>query len=208
MCPLCHNTSVKEYCTSGGILFLQCEACVLVFKDSSQYPSAENEKKRYLQHQNNINDTNYQNFVAPIVTRIFQQQPLTARGLDFGAGPGPVIAKLLTDKGFSITLFDPYFYPEKECLSTTYDFIICSEVMEHFHTPNKEFKLLRKLLKSNGKLYCMTQLLPKKEDFNHWYYKNDSTHVVFYSERNIQWIKENIGFSSVTIEGNVLIFTK
>ncbi|GHC54312.1 methyltransferase [Ulvibacter litoralis] len=180
--------------------------CDLVFKHSSHFPSTEAEKKRYLQHQNDVNDTNYQDFVAPIVTRIFQQQPQTAIGLDFGAGPGPVIAKLLKDKGYSITLYDPFFYPEKESLHATYDFIICSEVMEHFSSPNKEFKLLRNLLKPNGKLYCMTQLLPKKENFGNWYYKNDSTHVVFYSERNLTWIKEHMDFSSLTVEGNVVVF--
>lgn len=208
MCPLCHNTSIQEFCTIGDILFLQCKECDLVFKHASHLPTAENEKKRYLQHENNVEDPHYQHFVTPIVTRIIQQQAKTSTGLDFGAGPGPVIAKLLKDKGYSIVLYDPFFYPENGPLNTTYDFIICSEVMEHFHAPAKEFKLLQKLLKPNGKLYCMTQLLPKKEEFNRWYYKNDRTHVVFYSEKNLQWIKDKIGFSSLTIKGNVLVFTK
>ena len=80
--------------------------------------------------------------------------------------------------------------------SAVNDFIICCEVIEHFHSPSSEFALLRKLLKPGGSLLCMTHLLPKKTAFRNWYYKNDPTHVIFYSEENIQWIKSNFNFES------------
>jgi len=205
-CPLCHTQSSVEYGTTGKVLFLKCHECALVFKSIEFFPSEEKEKSRYLLHKNDVNDSKYQKFVAPIVSAISKQYSTQSIGLDFGAGSGPVAAKLLKDKGYSIAFYDPFFYPNKEVLLTTYDFIICCEVMEHFHEPKKEFELLRKLLKPKGRLYCMTQLLPTPAKFKDWNYKNDPTHVVFYSEENLTWIKEHFDFSEVNIENRLIIF--
>ena len=207
-CPLCCNTRIKEYCKHAGILFLTCPTCELVFKDPSHFPSREKEKERYLLHENDVDDKNYQRFVAPVVNSILESESIKARGLDFGAGSGPVITKLLRDKSYSINLYDPFFYPDKKTLSSEYDFIVCCEVMEHFHNPSNEFDLLQKLLFPGGRLYCMTELLPEKEDFEAWYYKNDPTHVVFYSEKNLNWIKSNLGFTKIVVYGRLVIFTK
>jgi SAM-dependent methyltransferase len=207
-CPLCCNTHIKAYCKHDGVQFLSCPSCELVFKDLSHLPSLEKEKERYLLHENDVEDKNYQRFVAPIVSSILDSHPKKARGLDFGAGSGPVIAKLLRDKNYSINLYDPFFYPDTTVLASTYDFIVCCEVMEHFHNPSQEFELLQKLLLPGGKLYCMTELLPKQEFFEAWYYKNDPTHVIFYSEKNLNWIKNHIGFTDITIDGRLILFTK
>ena len=205
-CPLCLNTSLNEFDTIAGIIYLQCVSCKSVFKHFENYPSLEEEKERYLLHDNDITNVGYQAFVQPIVQHILKSKPNSAIGLDFGAGTGPVISEILKAEGYNISLYDPFFYPEKEVLNNTYDFIICCEVIEHFHSPNSEFGLLRKLLKPGGSLFCMTHLLPEKEDFRNWYYKNDPTHVIFYSEENIQWIKSNFYFSEVKIEDRLIVF--
>lgn len=49
-------------------------------------------------HENDINDPGYRAFVAPVVDRISSDRTPKHFGLDFGAGPGPVIAKLLSDR--------------------------------------------------------------------------------------------------------------
>ena len=207
-CPLCHSLSIKEYEQVGKINFMTCAECFLVFKAPQFYPSQHKEKSRYLLHENDVNDINYQRFVDPIVSAISKQYPPSSTGLDYGAGPGPVATKLLNDKGYSIALYDPFFHPNIEVLNIKYDFIICCEVIEHFHKPKKEFELLRKLLKPNGSLYCMTKLLPEKSEFKNWNYKNDLTHVVFYSEKNLQWIKEHYSFSEVNIENRLVVFKR
>ena len=162
-CPLCHSESNKEFGIKSRTFFLKCDHCSLVFKSPEFYPSQEKEKARYLLHENDVENLNYQQFVSPIVEVIIKDKTSIAKGLDFGAGSGPVIAKLLIDKGYHISLYDPFFHPNKSVLSKKYDFIICCEVIEHFHQPFKEFELMRKLLKHKGSLYCMTQLLPKKK---------------------------------------------
>jgi SAM-dependent methyltransferase len=206
LCPLCKSDLTNEYCKSDEVLFLHCDNCGLVFKHSNFFPSLEYEKKRYLLHQNDVEDKKYQKFVSPIVEIIKKQKSPKSKGLDFGAGPGPVITKLLCDNGYSVSLYDPFFYPDKSVLTTSYDFIICCEVMEHFRHPSSEFKLLRKLLKPKGTLYCMTQLIPKETAFENWYYQRDPTHLVFYSVQNIDWIKKQFGFSRVIIDNRLIIF--
>jgi len=205
-CPLCLDTYLNEYETIADIVYLQCANCKSVFKHFEHYPALEAEKKRYLLHDNDITSEGYQAFVKPIVKRILKSRPNTSLGLDFGAGTGPVITEMLKSDGYNISLYDPFFYPEKEVLETTYDFIICCEVIEHFHSPNNEFGLLRKLLNPGGSLLCMTHLLPKRNGFRSWYYKNDPTHVIFYSEDSIQWIKANFNFSEVKIEDRLIVF--
>jgi SAM-dependent methyltransferase len=205
-CPLCLNTSLNEFDTIAGIIFLQCANCKSVFKHFENYPTLKAEKERYLLHDNDITSKGYQVFVQPIVQHILKSKPNSAIGLDFGAGTGPVIAEILKAEGYNISLYDPFFYPEKKVLNNTYDFIICCEVIEHFHSPNSEFGLLRKLLKPEGSLLCMTHLLPQKDGFKSWYYKNDPTHVIFYSEDNIQWVKSNFNFSEVKIEDRLIVF--
>ena len=205
-CPLCSNTFLIEFENIAGILYLECITCKSVFKHSSNFPTPEAEKARYLLHNNDINNKGYKSFVQPIVQEILRSQPKTAVGLDFGAGTGPVISQILKEKGYVISLYDPFFFNEKEALNKTYDFIICCEVIEHFHAPHNEFTLLKKLLKPGGSIFCMTHLLPKKDDFKNWYYKNDPTHVIFYSKETVQWIKSNFLFSQVKIEDRLIVF--
>jgi len=76
--------------------------------------------------------------------------------------------------------------------------------MEHFHSPAKEFRLLKDMLNPNGTLYCMTHLYNPDTPFDDWYYKNDPTHVFFYQKKAIEWIKENFEFSSASITGRLI----
>lgn len=205
-CLLCQHTFTGQYLASEEFSFFECPNCGIVFKSPSIFLNRTEEKKRYLKHENRVDDEGYRAFVSPVVEHILANFDPAKKGLDFGAGPGPVVAKMLNEKGYKVDLYDPFFYPNKDALHNTYDFIFCCEVIEHFHSPASEFKLLRKLLNSKGSLICMTHLLPKKESFSDWYYKNDSTHVVFYSEKSIQWIKENFGFSQVSIDDRLIVF--
>ena len=51
---------------------------------------------------------------------------------------------------YLIDLYDPFFFPNKEIFSKTYDFITCTETAEHFFNPKKEFDLINTLLKKDG----------------------------------------------------------
>lgn len=73
------------------------------------------------------------------------------------------------------------------------------EVIEHFHTPDREFQRLKDLLQKNGTLYLKTALMDEVPSFLDWRYKNDPTHVFFYHSKTLEWIKEIYHFSLLEI---------
>lgn len=114
------------------------------------------------------------------------------KGLDYGSGPRPVLAMMLKEKGFSCDVYDPLFQPDPAKLERSYDFITCTEVVEHFHEPLAEFNRLFGLLKEDGELAVMTQLRPA-EGFERWWYARDPTHMSFYSGKTMAWIAGRFG---------------
>ncbi|MEW7280790.1 methyltransferase domain-containing protein [Aquimarina sp. 2201CG1-2-11] len=91
--------------------------------------------------------------------------------------------------GMILLHMPPIFVQTKTFLKKRYVYIVCFEVMEHFYNPAKEFGLLKSLLLPNGTLYCKTKLYNSMINFTTWWYKNDPTHVFFYSNSTLLWIK-------------------
>jgi len=166
----------------------------------------EDEKLRYETHNNDVFDIRYQNFVSPITKEILDNFSEDHSGLDFGAGTGPVISKVLKDNNFKIKAYDPFFHKNPKFLDEKYNYIACCEVIEHFYNPKKEFKLLKKILLKGGRLYCMTEIYDESIDFSSWYYKNDPSHVFIYHKKTIAWIKNKFRFSDVNINGRLITF--
>jgi SAM-dependent methyltransferase len=177
-----------------------------LFVEDNALPSQHEERERYLEHNNDVNDVRYQRFVKPITSAVQNDFSSSSAGLDFGGGTGPVITKILTDKGFNIEDYDPFFNYRPELLEKKYDYIACCEVMEHFFKPLEEFILLRKLLKPGGKLYCMTSLYRHGIYFKGWKYKDDPTHVFFYHRKALEYIQHEVGFTSLSVHKKLIIF--
>jgi len=202
-CPLCHTTLTKIFHQD----YYVCDKCSGIVKDETKLLSAENEKNRYLKHENDVNDSGYQNFTAPITNAVLSDFRKDHIGLDFGAGPSSVISKILKDNHYNILEYDPFFHPDKNLLNQKYDYIVCCEVMEHFYNPAEEFRLLKSLLKPYGKLYCMTHLYDRTINFEKWYYRNDATHVFIYQQAAIEFIQKEFRFSNVEIDKRLIIFS-
>jgi len=202
-CPLCEGESTVFY-QHKTRLYHQCKTCKGIFVDPSLIPDSIHEKSRYEEHQNDVNDEGYQKFVSPITNAILNNYSPLDKGLDFGAGTGPVIAKILREQDYQIALYDPFFHYFPNLLNQTYDYIACCEVIEHFHFPAKEFDLLKSLLRKGGTLYCMTDIYDNSIDFHQWYYKNDITHVFIYQKETLEWIKETYGFLKLTVKDRLV----
>lgn len=206
-CPLCHATATV-FCTKPKHLFYKCSQCDGIFRPKHTYFDRDTEKQHYEQHENDVNDLGYQNFVWPIVEAIIKDFTTTHKGLDFGSGTGPVISKLLTEKDYSVVNYDLFFENIPERLLQQYDFISCCEVMEHFHHPLQEFELLHSLLLPHGKLYCKTEIYRYQTPFENWYYKNDLTHVFLYQEATLHWLQKKLQFKKVEIRDKIIVFEK
>jgi len=204
ICPLCSSYGEDFYSEE----FQKCPECKSIFRCPEYFLSPEDEKSRYEEHNNDVYDIKYQNFVSPIVEAIQKNHANTEIGLDFWAGTGPVISHLLWKKWFQMYLYDPFFHNSPELLEKKYDFIIACEVIEHFHNPKQEFELLYKLLSPNGKLYLMTDIYSSEVDFWKWYYKNDPTHVFFYSIETFSRIQNMCAWKKWTLNKRLVILEK
>ena len=206
-CPLCNSASTL-FCEKPKHLFYKCDTCDGIFRPTHTFLTAEAEKEHYEKHNNDVFDERYQAFVSPIVNAVLHDFTAEAKGLDFGSGTGPVIAKMLTDKGYQVQNYDLFFANDVALLNQKYDYVSCCEVMEHFHQPYKEFELLKSLLLPKGKLYCKTEVFNNQKPFENWYYKDDFTHVFIYQHKTLEWIKTKFHFSNLVIKEKLIVFEK
>lgn len=202
-CPLCSSYGEQFYKDE----FLICPKCKGIFKNPELLLDEAKEKERYELHSDDASDFGYQQFVSPIVKSVVRDFKITDSGLDFGSGNSKIVATVLQNESYNVKVYDPYFAPIEENLEKKYDYITTCEVIEHFNNPQKEFTLLRSLLKEGGKLYCMTHLHDESIDFSKWYYKNDPTHIFIYQAKTVEFIKNHFGFSDATIEKRLIVWS-
>lgn len=191
LCPICHKNKEETFFVKKKkqASYYCCDSCDFVFLSTKDYLNEENEFEHYKKHDNQVEDPRYQEFVMPLVDMIQKWTSKEEIALDYGCGPGPVIQHLLEKKGYyQIFLYDLFFKKDEALLERTYDFIILSEVAEHFQKPMESFRSLKKLLKPEGKIFIMTALLDGVKDFASWHYHRDPTHVSFYSIKTFQEI--------------------
>ena len=206
-CPLCGASDVPLEQT-GRYSYGHCPQCLGIFMDRHDLLDSTAEKRQYLTHENDVNDPGYRNFVRSFVDVITASEPVDAHGLDYGAGPGPVVAVMLREAGYRVNLWDPFFHADDEALESRYDFLFACEVIEHFYRPAESFRHMKSLLTDRGTLYCRTQLIPEDRPFSSWGYRNEETHVFFYHETSIAWIARNILNSRYTIHNrNIVSFS-
>lgn len=196
----------EDFTIIRGREYHRCPTCGGIFLDPSLHPTHDEERDRYQKHQNDVDDPGYRAFVSPLVDAVCKDNGPDDPGLDFGCGKVPIVSFLLKERGYDVWSYDPFFKNDPDLLGRRYGYIASSEVIEHFHDPAKEFGLLRSILMEGGGLYCSTSIYSDSIDFNKWYYKEDPTHVFFYSARTMHWIKEAFSFSEVEIRGPLTIF--
>jgi SAM-dependent methyltransferase len=183
--------------------YWHCKVCELRFLDTALRLKSEAEKARYDTHQND--NQGYENFLAPLFEQLSSRLAPGAQGLDFGAGPAPTLARLFRRHGFTVEPYDPFYCPNLEALERTYDFVVSSEVVEHFYDPSKEFRRIYNLLKPGAWLGIMTEVYLPRIDFAHWPYRRDPTHVVFYARETFQWLAEHFAFINLTYVGERIV---
>lgn len=208
-CTLCNAELHSHFYQDKQRRYFQCRNCALIFADPATWLLPDAEKRIYEQHQNSPEDQGYRQFLErlahPLAERL-GKQPL--EGLDFGSGPGPTLHIMLEAMGHSIAIYDPYFAPDAYVLEKHYDFVTCTEAMEHFYTPAKEWQLMLGLIKPGGWLGIMTQLSTGTETFPQWHYKNDPTHVSFFSRATFLYLAETCQLGIEFFGNNVIIMRK
>lgn len=194
-CIVCENLSAFFFVRVGDLSYVRCTICRAIYLDEQHRLSVEEEYARYCQHQNDPHDPAYRRFLSKLSDPLLKKLTPGAKGLDFGCGPGPALAYMMRESGHRICLFDPFFFPDPQPLNDTYDFITCTETIEHLHCPAETFTHFNKMLRPGGWLAIMTCFLTDDHHFATWHYRRDPTHVVFYRKATLRHIASSFGWS-------------
>ena len=208
-CPLCGCPGVRIFATVNDRHYLRCRTCALVHLEASHRLPVEAERRVYEMHRNHPGDRGYRDFLDRLALPLAERLAPGACGLDYGCGPGPTLWVMLRERGFPMEIYDPLFAPENAPLARTYDFVTCTETVEHFFHPGRELETLDGLLRPGGWLAIMTSFMPdEKEQFASWHYVRDPTHVSFYSRATMQWIAASFGWAFDCPCPTVALFNK
>ena len=207
-CPLCASESFAFYHEDTRRPYHQCGRCRLVFIPPSFRLSARDEKLHYDLHQNDPRDSGYRKFLSRLFEPMCERVPAPAQGLDFGSGPGPTLSVMFAEAGYDMVIYDPCYADDASMLQRRYDFITASEVAEHLYAPGEVLAQLFGLLKPGGWLGLMTKLVIDQAAFADWHYKNDPTHVCFYSRETLQWWAQRMNCDITFIGRDVILLRK
>ena len=227
VCPFCGNTELCELdftrakkSGAGCRRFMHCAGgCGGFFVPARYFLPPEAQKARYLLHDNNLFDPGYRSFLKKFAdTAIERGSALLGRSprtiFDYGCGNGALIALLKTYKQTALLPlqtelrgWDPFFAPDTPFFESGADMVLCLEVAEHFESPHKGFAGLARACKAGGVLALHTLFAPAGvEDFKRWWYKEDPTHVSFYTQKALRLCAERAGFTYCGTYNNCSIF--
>ncbi len=222
VCTLCRAEKAIPYCvTDIKRSYFFCPDCHLVFVNPENILPSHEERQRYTLHENNLDGTGYRKYLdtmwRPLLPKLHDMRSRTSCtlvGLDFGCGPTRAFEEYTREAeenarfNIKVHSYDPYFYPDQTRLDIQYDFIWCSEVFEHFNSPDESVAKVIQLLKPDGLLAVRTELYPPPAEFITWYYQRDPTHISFYNEHTMNWIAANWGLKFTCESSNVCFFEK
>ncbi len=207
-CPLCRRADPRHFHRDRRRDYLRCSDCALVFVPPQFHLDRDAERAEYDLHRNDVDDPGYRAFLSRLVIPLLQRLTPPATGLDFGCGPGPALARMLEEAGLEVELYDPFYAPDDAVLCRSYDFICATEVVEHLSAPGAELARLWSRLAPGGWLGIMTKLVRDRAAFAGWHYKNDPTHICFFSRRTWDWWARRAGAALTYVGDDVMLLQK
>lgn len=207
-CALCAGET-QAFCKDRARRYFECPRCALVMADPALHLSAAEERAIYDLHQNDPADAGYRGFLARLAEPLVAKLVPGMRGLDFGCGPGPALALMLREAGMVMAAYDPFYAPDATLLEAQYDFVTCTEVVEHFRDPLAGWTQLAALVRPGGWLGVMTQLAPDlPQNFLRWRYRDDRTHVSFHRLATLEWLAARFGFALEQVERQAFLLRR
>ena len=208
ICTVCKNNKINFLLNIEGLDYWRCALCKATMLDPIQFISSNKEKKHYLKHNNEINDSRYRTFLYNLIEPLKDKISIYDIGLDYGCGYAPALADILKKDGFNVDLYDLFFFKNENIFFRKFNFITCSEVVEHFFKPYEEFNKIDNLLATNSWLAIMTSFMTEDYLFEDWHYRRDPTHVVFYKKITFKIIANQRDWKINFPSKNIVLFNK
>lgn len=206
-CPLCTKPT-SLYCNDRRRAYYHCGVCGLVHVPGEWHLDAQAERAIYDLHENDTHDPGYRRFLSRLAEPLLARLSPGSEGLDFGCGPAPALAAMLEQQGHRVALHDIYYHPAPEHLERQWDFITATEVVEHLAQPAGELDQLWRCLKPGGWLGIMTKRVRDQQAFQTWHYKNDLTHISFFSDQTFEWLAERWRAELEIVGADVVLLRK
>ncbi len=201
-CKICLSATTVISDARFKAAYYLCPKCNYIFLDPQGIITPEEEVELYNFHNNTLSNQGYVKMFEDFIAKSIDPHAHQIKtALDFGSGPGPVLAYLLERKGVSIDIYDPYFAPQKVYQEKTYDLITSTEVFEHLSDPRETTDMLVKHLNPHGILAIMTLFhADDSEHFKTWWYRRDPTHISFYSPKTFQVLASILGLKVLLMD--------
>lgn len=201
-CPVCgrrepRNPDAPPWALVRDASYRRCPSCSYIRLDRHLLLPPEMERARYLRHRNDPEDPGYRSYLEDFIRKaVLPFAPPEGRILDFGSGPVPVLARLLSDRGYRVSAYDPFFAPDRTARTGPFDLIALHEVAEHLARPYFELARIARALAPGGRLAIRTRFAPEDPgDFRTWWYREDPTHVGFFGSRSFAALAGRLGMS-------------
>lgn len=207
-CPLCDSPEAEAFHKDNVRKYLRCPRCKLIFVPKEFHLAPDRERSRYDFHENSPDDPEYRAFLRRLIDPLLPHLEKGSSGLDFGSGPGPTLSFMMRQRGFEMEDYDPFYSEDDSVLERSYDFIACSETVEHFCEPRKSWELMLGLVRPGGVIGVMTNIFEDGINFSDWHYIRDDTHVAFYSRETFEWITRRYKLAASFHGRSVVLFEK
>lgn len=182
--------------------YFACSKCLCIGLNPSHYLSLEKEQGQYSHHQNSLENQGYVQMFEDFLDYFWNDLPFNQNSLDFGSGPTPVLAELLSRRNVNVDCYDKFYQPLKCFENKAYDFITSTEVFEHLDDPISTLTLLGQHLRPKGLLAIMTLFHQNDQaHFLTWWYRRDPTHIIFYTPKTLEVLAEKCGFTVIKTDG-------
>lgn len=209
LCPVCAGVSDRHYENpKQPRLFRLCRSCRLVFQET--LPSPEEERSRYALHRNSREDRGYRQWLETFLAKGVLPWDPGGPVLDFGSGPEPVLSEMLRERGREVFSYDKYFAPRRP-REERFGLVLLSEVLEHLGDPAEEFRRIAAQTLPGGRLVLQSSFLRSFAPawFGSWWYKEDTTHIRFFSASSLTALGEASGWTLLYQDGRSLgVFQK
>ena len=210
-CKVCNAKTTPIEDIKKNLRYYRCRECGFVYLEESHRVDAQEEKRKYDQHNNSLENEGYvQMFEDFIELSIAPYLKTIQTALDFGSGPTPVFAELLKRRGLEVDIYDLYYAPKRVYAEKSYDLITSTEVFEHLFNPLETLELLVGHLNEHGYIVLMTKFPPKEDKaFLAWWYRRDPTHISFFTPKSFEVMAQKVGLKVLkTMNENIVVFQK
>jgi len=212
----CGDPTARQNGLSGlPIFYSRCSSCQFIFAPECYAWTKEDFAQKVYNANYGLFDPDFVRIRplanADLVERLYGNQKMTIKHLDFGGGEG-LLSKTLKESGWDSNSYDPFFDDQIMPKTHSIDLVTAFEVFEHSSAIGDLCKILGRLLKEKGAILFSTLISDGKvsdqERLNWWYAAPRNGHISLFSKKSLELLAVKSNFRYVSYGENLHCFYK